>query len=608
MILTDRSLCHETTRRRGVEFGNDQSSSSARATGRHMSIVQHGPIHDLLNSIGAPSTFDGDPPRTSVVNCLVPNSLAVAARAFSRPLDEELTLEEQLEASKHPDYESTERVVINVSGLKFETQLQTLNNFPRTLLGNPSRRVLFFDPLRNEYFFDRNRPSFDAILYYYQSGGRLRRPNHVPIDVFTEEIKFFELGEDAFNKFREDEGFIKEEERILPKPEVQRKIWLLFEYPETSQWARVIALISVTVILMSIVIFCLETLPKFKRYRVRPADNTSYDSSRLTIEEDDIPELTEPFFIIETCCIVWFSFELIVRLISCPLKLVFLKSIMNIIDIVAIMPYFITLFTILAEEKTKSNQAMSLAILRVIRLVRVFRIFKLSRHSKGLQILGQTLRASMQELALLIFFLFIGVILFSSAVYFAEQSEPESFFKSIPDAFWWAMITMTTVGYGDMRPVGIFGKIVGSMCAIAGVLTIALPVPVIVSNFNYFYHRDIDSEEQKDIKYSSGTSTPPLVDITTDQFALAIPTSNSSGRIKGKKSISSGDAYYHLDESDAFLHSYSSPEDPIFRSPTANHKTIRTSPTQHLTQRKISTTISSNIYTSTEPLNVETDV
>lgn len=103
------------------------------------------------------------------------------ARAFSRPLDEELTLEEQLEASKHPDYESTERVVINVSGLKFETELQTLNNFPRTLLGNPSRRVRYFDPLRNEYFFDRNRPSFDAILYYYQSNGRLRRPNHVPI-------------------------------------------------------------------------------------------------------------------------------------------------------------------------------------------------------------------------------------------------------------------------------------------------------------------------------------------------------------------------------------------------------------------------------------------
>ncbi len=104
------------------------------------------------------------------------------------------------------DYDLSERIVINVSGLRFETQLKTLNNFQDTLLGDPQRRTRYFDPLRNEYFFDRNRPSFDAILYYYQSNGRLRRPVNVPIDVFTEEIKFFELGEEAFNKFREDEG------------------------------------------------------------------------------------------------------------------------------------------------------------------------------------------------------------------------------------------------------------------------------------------------------------------------------------------------------------------------------------------------------------------
>ena len=381
--------------------------------------------------------------------------------------------------------------------------------------------------------------------------------------------------------------------------------------------------------------FCLETLPKFKRYRVRLADNASYDTSRLTIEEDDIPELTEPFFLIETCCMIWFSFELIVRLISCPLKLVFLKSMMNIIDVVAIVPYFITLFTVLADEKTKSSQAMSLAILRVIRLVRVFRIFKLSRHSKGLQILGQTLRASMQELALLMFFLFIGVILFSSAVYFAEQGEPESFFKSIPDAFWWAMITMTTVsdekspsspqrqpffslqvGYGDMRPVGIFGKIVGSMCAIAGVLTIALPVPVIVSNFNYLYHRDIDSEEQKDIKYATAENTSPSpADINADPFAQVALGRASLAGIHKKISTTSTDVYHHLEESDAFLQSYSVTDDAIFRSPAANHKTLRASPTPQLVQRKISSSLSqnnnnnnNNIQSSNEPLNVETDV
>ncbi|XP_026720045.1 potassium voltage-gated channel subfamily A member 6-like [Athene cunicularia] len=220
------------------------------------------------------------------------------------------------------------------------------------------------------------------------------------------------------------------------------------------------------------------------------------------------PFFTDPFFLIETLCIIWFSFELLVRFFACPSKPEFSRNIMNIIDIVAIIPYFITLGTELAQQQQQKQQpgsssnnggqqqAMSLAILRVIRLVRVFRIFKLSRHSKGLQILGKTLQASMRELGLLIFFLFIGVILFSSAVYFAETDDPDSLFTSIPDAFWWAVVSMTTVGYGDMYPMTIGGKIVGSLCAIAGVLTIALPVPVIVSNFNYFYHRETDHEEQ----------------------------------------------------------------------------------------------------------------
>ena len=107
------------------------------------------------------------------------------------------------------DAESSERVLINIAGLRYETQLGTLNQFPDTLLGDPAKRIKYFDPLRNEYFFDRNRPSFDGILYFYQSGGKIRRPVNVSIDVFADEIRFYQLGEEAMERFREDEGFIK---------------------------------------------------------------------------------------------------------------------------------------------------------------------------------------------------------------------------------------------------------------------------------------------------------------------------------------------------------------------------------------------------------------
>ncbi|XP_059510640.1 potassium voltage-gated channel subfamily A member 1-like [Stegostoma tigrinum] len=417
-------------------------------------------------------------------------------------IDESMVLTALSQGNREPEelgQECCERASINISGLRFETQLRTLAQFPNTLLGNPRKRMRYFDPLRNEYFFDRNRPSFDAILYFYQSGGRLRRPVNVPVDIFLEEIKFYEMGDEAIDNLREEEGFIKEEERILPSNEYQRQVWLLFEYPESSGAAKGIAIVSVLVILISIIIFCLETLPEF-REDSRP-DLMKFATNGT--EPLGVKSFTDPFFIIETLCIVWFSFELLVRFFSCPSKPRFFKNIMNIIDIVAIIPYFITLFTELVYHQSNGQQTMSLAILRVIRLVRVFRIFKLSRHSKGLQILGKTLQASLRELGLLIFFLFIGVILFSSAVYFAETDDPDSSFSSIPDAFWWAVVSMTTVGYGDMYPITIGGKIVGSLCAIAGVLTIALPVPVIVSNFNYFYHRENEHEDQAEYLHVS---------------------------------------------------------------------------------------------------------
>lgn len=392
-----------------------------------------------------------------------------------------------------------ERLAINVSGMRYETQLRTLAQFPDSMLGDPQRRSRYFDPLRNELFLDRNRACFDAILYFYQSGGRLRRPTNIPLDIFMDELLFYELGEDVMNRFKEDEGFPKEEERPLPSNEIQKKLWMLFEHPESSSGARIIAIISVMVIVVSILIFCLETLPEFRTEKESREEHLYKFHALPKNVSENMPTppgvFQDPFFLVETMCICWFSFELLMRFACSPSKTYFFKDIMNIIDFSAILPYFVTLGTELAKDND-ATPATSLAIIRVIRLVRVFRIFKLSRHSKGLQILGQTLKASMRELGLLIFFLFIGVILFSSAIYFAEADHKNTVFVSIPHAFWWAVVTMTTVGYGDMYPVTIWGKLVGSMCAIAGVLTISLPVPVIVSNFSYFYHRETECEDE----------------------------------------------------------------------------------------------------------------
>ena len=402
------------------------------------------------------------------------------------------------------------RVFINVSGMIFETRESTLAQFPDTLLGNRNKRRKYFDAARNQYFFDRSRPSFDAILYFYQSGGRLKRPANVPVEIFLEELRFYELGEEAILKCREDEGFVKEAEKPMPKNPTMRRVWLLFEYPESSGLARILAIVSVTIILISIVVFCLETMPNFKKYQEQDAFNN-------------------PFFIIETICVIWFTMELICRFSSSPDKWTFVRDLMNAFDFLAILPYFIENFSLIIGGDNDNNKTMSLAIIRVIRLVRVFRIFKLSRHSTGLQILGRTLRASMRELGLLIFFLGIGVVVFSSAVYFAEVDSDVSNFSSIPDAFWWAVVTMTTVGYGDILPRTFAGKLVGSLCAIAGVLTIALPVPVIVSNFNYFYHREQDNEDPDMYKHvnteqnSPGTPVPSKHSLPSNPNVIFTP-------------------------------------------------------------------------------------
>ena len=379
------------------------------------------------------------------------------------------------------------RIVLNVSGFRYMTYAKTLERFPSTLLGNREKRKRFYDEERDEYFFDRNIQVFELILYFYQSNGRLVCPPELAPEILLEEVEFFELGEQAVHAVKDilNEDEPPDKPAIMPENKAQKFVWRLFECPDSSKAARVLALLSVSVIVASIIVLCIETLPEFI---VKPEEGIDVNDTAKLQEIREHNKLATSvkslFGQLEIAFISWFTFEYLVRLIASPQKWIFVRSFLNVIDLLAILPFYVEL-----GLKNTSEQTFSLAFLRILRLVRVFRIFKLSRHSSGLQILGLTLRKSLRELGLLIFFLAIGVVIFSSMIYYAESGSEETFFLSIPDAFWWALVTMTTVGYGDMYPKTVWGKLVGSGCALCGVLAIALPVPVIVSNFDAIYKK-----------------------------------------------------------------------------------------------------------------------
>ena len=356
-----------------------------------------------------------------------------------------------------------ERIRFNVSGTIFETFSKTLLRFPDTLLGSSEQLTLYYDEENDFYFFDRNRDAFESILFFYQSYGKLIKPANLGLKLFIEELKFFRMGEDIINRFMVKFRYPEEKNMEVPEDKTFcQRLWNFFEYPK-SKFATAVAFFSVAVICISVIQFCIETMPVFKK------------------------KYSKALYQIEMICVAWFSLELLLRFISAPNKWKFIKSIMNLIDLVSILPFYMTLFSQLVPKR---KEAPPFEFLRVVRLVRVLRVFKLSRHLRIFKILGLTIKSSFRELLLLLFFVLIAVVLSSSAVYFADTS-----FQSIPDAFWFSIITLTNVGYGDSVPVTSLGKIIGGFCAACGIIVLALPIPIVVSSFMYFYN--LEKENQK---------------------------------------------------------------------------------------------------------------
>ena len=164
---------------------------------------------------------------------------------------------------------------------------------------------------------------------------------------------------------------------------------------------------------------------------------------------------------------------------------------MNIIDLLALVPLYMQF--VLNSDAFKfcyANERLVFEIMFILRIIRMFRIFHLVKHYQALQILVYALKASLQELLMLGIFLLIGMLVFATMIYYAERKDavnPGDKFSTIPIGFWWAIITMTTVGYGDVYPTSPIGYVVGTACSVSGVLMVALTIPVISNNFTLFY-------------------------------------------------------------------------------------------------------------------------
>eukprot|EP00760_Papus_ankaliazontas_P029690 PhM_4_TR436/c0_g1_i1/m.20095/K04885/KCNB1; potassium voltage-gated channel Shab-related subfamily B member 1 len=237
--------------------------------------------------------------------------------------------------------------------------------------------------------------------------------------------------------------------------------------PWESTLSRVFQILSLTFVLLSVTGLCIESLPEFTN------------------------ENNEALAAMEATSIAFFTLELVLKFYSTPSRAELIRSMMTIIDIVSIIPFYIELFS-------SSSGAGVLIIFRVVRLVRVFRVFKLSKYNQDIQLVFTTIARSRNAISLLIFLLAIALTIFSSLMYFAEQSGANFFeddhrwvrhdgtispYQSIPHSMWWCIVTLTTVGYGDDVPVTALGKIVASTTMLVGVLVIAFPTMILGKNF-----------------------------------------------------------------------------------------------------------------------------
>lgn len=325
-------------------------------------------------------------------------------------------------------------------------------------------------------------------------------------------------------------------------------LFLLLEDPSSSQVAQAISIIIVSTIVVSIGCFVLETIP-----------SVYYASPSLWLA-------------LEVVCSVIFTTEYFCRLAVCDqggeeevifrhAVVRFLLTPMNFFDLMAVLPFYVE---VILRSAGLRNSA-GLRMFRLFRLIRMVRIFKLGRYASGMRLIGEALKNASQAISVLVFLLCMGVLLFSSALFHVErlscpdrddmsasdlqeyanecaddyhrgisptyglcctdESAPEDF-PSIVAASWWSMVTMTSVGYGEVVPRTTQGKCVGFVAMLVGMVLIALPVAIVGQKFQDVY-------ESHDLEETTLRATARMK-VSGEVWSL-VPSSNIFERTKTLK-------------------------------------------------------------------------
>ncbi|XP_062850968.1 potassium voltage-gated channel subfamily F member 1 [Trichomycterus rosablanca] len=393
------------------------------------------------------------------------------------------------------------QICVNVGGVRLALCSDMLARYPESRLAElarcttPGFDAIFslcddYEPTKGEFYFDRDPDSFRCIVEVYYFGEVHMKKGICPM-CFMKEMEFWRIDSSCLDDCCK--SLLQEKEEELAEIAVKVKailddldlgplanrserfrkfLWRLMEKPESSWVARGIAVASFLFVLASSLVMCLVTLPELQ---VQDAEGNVAEHPTLDA--------------IETACICWFTVEYALRFAAAPDKTRFVLAFLNMVDLSAIAPFYLVLtLTHLGATAALDLTDVQRAV-QALRVMRVARVLKLARHSSGLQTLTYALRRSFAELGLLLTYMGVGIFVFSALGYTTEHSHPETLFRSIPHSFWWAIITMTTVGYGDVYPKTVLGRCNAALSFLCGVVAIALPVHPIINNFVVYYNK-----------------------------------------------------------------------------------------------------------------------